>query len=137
MFNPDLHSDVLQSFKIVLIQPLSGYLDLAFNTTSRDKFTARIHFVLPESAVFELNGLGLVPSLRFDQLPALRGRYVFITVNNAISIFVAVFPTSCSFFPVWIVWVDNTSCFDAEMLNITPRKVRSLGKCKEKFRLLR
>jgi hypothetical protein len=117
----------------MLTQLLPGYLNLAFGTTSWDKFATRIYLVRPESAVFDLNGLGPIPSLRFDQLPALSGCHVFISVDNAITIFVTVSSTSCSFFPVGIVRVDGARSLDAEMLNIAPRKVGSLGKCKEKL----
>jgi hypothetical protein len=128
MFDPDLYSDMLQCFKIMLIQLLSHYLNLAFDATSWDRFATRICLVRPEGAIFNLNGWGLVPSLRFNQLPALRRCYVFISIDNAKTVFVTVFSTSCSFFPVRIVRVDDASCLDAEMLNIAPSKVGSLGR---------
>lgn len=125
MFDPNFHIDVLQVFKIIAFYHLlrNGYR--TFDTLRSDELPAGKVTLAIHCAIVESDGVCRQPSLWLNERPRLGGFNECVSVECAIAVLVAVESASCSLFPILIICIHNTRCFNTEILNVTPCKVRA------------
>ena len=123
--DPNLDGDMLQLLEVVIVEHGLGDLHLARNATTDDERTTRRLAEEVHGTVVYLNDGGLNERLGFHRLPLLCRLDKLVTIEAAVSVLVTEVSACRGTLPIRIFWIYTEGGLYTEVLDITPRQIRS------------